>query len=169
MATSPVNNIVRGSNAKSVFASAKAVLTSAVSFNQGDMIALDTTNHRLKAVTATTDAANFLGIAPLTVVSGIVKSPYTTAVDASMAIESMSGPLYSVDASLILKTGDAFNPGDLVYISAVDAQTVTVTAPASPNDLAIGVFADAAVSSAAAGQKALIHVGARYGMSALSL
>ena len=159
--STPINNIVRSVAPKSIFESAKAVVTSAVTFNQGDLIAFDTVNYRLKAVTADTDAPNFLGVARQTIVSGVVKSPYQgTAVDAAAAIDDITGPVYGVVASLILKTGDAFTPGCKVYLTA-DAQTVTVTDPGTHDP--IGVYQGKNVASATAGQKGEILVGSRFG------
>lgn len=166
MATVAINNIVRSVAPKSIFESAKEVVTSAVSFNQGDLIAFDDTNNRLKAVAATADAATILGVARQTIVSGKVVSPYSgTAVDAAQAIEDIAGPVYGVVASLKLKSGDSFAPGDKVYVTVTDAQTVTVTDPGDGNH--IGIYQGAAVT-AASGSKGDILVGARFGMSGLS-
>lgn len=167
MSTLAVNNIVRGENAKSIFESAKAVISSAVTCNQGDLIAFDTSAKILKAVTATSDAANILGVACQTLVSGKVKSPYSgTAVDASQALEDVKGPVYSVVAKLSLLSGDTFHPGDKVYLAATDAQTVTVTDPGDHNH--VGIFQGAQVT-AGSGSTGEVLVGARYGMASLSL
>lgn len=157
------NNIVRSVAPKSLFESAKPVLSSAVDYNQGDLIAFDTSSKILKAVSSTADAGNLLGVARQKVVDGVVQSPYVTAVDASVAIEDMAGPVYGVVASLTLKTGDAFNPGDKVYIVASDPQTVTVTDPGDGKN--VGIFQGSAVASASAGQTGDVLVGARYGLS----
>lgn len=166
MATSPINNIVRGgAQGRSIFMSALPVLTTAVNYNQGDLLAFDTVNHRLKAA-VTGDAANILGVAINTIVSGIPKSPYQgTAVDASEGLSDMGGPLYGVVASLTLDTGSTVNTGDPVYLSNVGAQNVTPTQPGS--DPTIGMWVGPAVSSAAAGTKGDVLVGARYGMTGL--
>lgn len=166
MPTVAINNIVRSVSPKSIFESAKAVITSAVSFNQGDLIAFDDTNNRLKAVAATADAAAILGVARQTIVSGKVVSPYSgTAVDAAQAIEDIAGPVYGVVASLKLKSGDTFAPGDKVYVTVTDAQTVTVTDPGDGNH--VGIYQGAQVT-AGASSKGDILVGARFGMASLS-
>lgn len=168
MATSPINNIVRSIAPKSLIEDAKPVLSSAVSYNQGDLIAFDTSSKLLKAIDATADAEFFLGVATQTVISGKTKSPYTgTAVDASQAIESVKGPVFGVICSLILKTGDAFAHLAPVYLVAANAQTVTSTDPG--DGFSIGLYQGATVSSATAGQKGDVLVGARYGLAGLSI
>jgi hypothetical protein len=162
--TTPINNIIRGgSQAKSVFQSALPVLSSAVSYNQGDLIAFDSSNHVLEQA-ASGMGASFLGVAVNTVVSGVPKSPYSgTEVDSSVGASDMEGPVYGVVASLTLKTGDSFTLGAPVYLTT-DAQTVTVTQPPG-SDPSIGMFVgQIAVTTAAAGAKGDILVGLRYGL-----
>jgi hypothetical protein len=163
------NRIVRQVAPKSIFASAQPVLSSAVSFNQGDLIAFDTTDKILKAVTADTDGANILGVAPVSVSGGKIVSPYQgTAVDAAQAITDMSGPIFGVVAKLKLLAGDAFEPGDKVYLTvAGDAQTVTSTDPG--DHMHVGIYQGVSVGSAAAGQEGEVLVGARYGLDGLSV
>lgn len=157
------NNIVREVNLKSLFESALPVLSTAVTYNQGDYITFDQTNLILAPVTGSGSSANILGIARQTIVNGIAKSPYIgTAVDASQAIEDLAGPAYGVVAFMTLKTGDAFNPGSPVYLTA-DPQTVTSVSAG----VSVGVYQDSAVSSAAAGQQGDILIGARYGLSGI--
>jgi hypothetical protein len=165
MATIAINNIVRSVRPGAVFESAKSVITTAVSYNQGDLICFDDTNNRLKAVALTADAATILGVAIQTIVSGKVVGPYSgTAVDASVALSDLKGPVYGVVASLKLKVGDSFAPGDKVYVTVTDAQTVTVTDPGDANH--IGIYQGAAVT-AAAGSKGDIMVGNRFGGTGL--
>lgn len=160
--TTPINNIVRGgSQSKSMFESALPVLDSSVSYNQGDLIAFDTSGKVLKAVAGSGDSANFLGVAVNTVVNGLPKQAYLgTAVDASVGASDMAGPQYSVVASLYLTSGDAFTSGAPVYLTT-DAQTVTVTQPGSES--AIGIFVGSAVTPAASGTKGDVRIGCVYG------
>lgn len=159
MATTPINNIVRSVSPKSIFESALPVLSSSVSFNQGDLIAFDTTNHILK-VAATGDGANFLGVARNTIVNGLPKSPYQgTAVDASEYPSDIAGPVYGVVAFFTLKTSDTVTPGVKLYLTA-SAQTVTVTQPGS--DAAIGIYQGKGVTSAPAGTLIDVLVTANY-------
>lgn len=159
--TKPINNIIRGgAQGKSLFDSALPVLDSTVSYNQGDLIAFNTSSNILKTA-ATGDGANFLGVAINTVVNGLPKQPYQgTAVDASVGASDMGGPLYSVVASLFLTTGDAYNLGDEVYLTS-DPQTVTSVQPGS--DKSIGVYVgQTTIASAASGTKGDIKLGLRY-------
>ena len=54
------NNIVRQIAPKTIFGSALGVLSTSVTYNQGDLIAFDATNKILKPVTGAGDAANIL-------------------------------------------------------------------------------------------------------------
>jgi hypothetical protein len=143
MATVAQNRIARSVAPQSLFEEAKALISSAVSFNQGDLLFLDATNHLIKAVTADADGATFLGIARITIVSGKLPTPYQgTAVDAAQSAVAVPGPQHGIIAKLKLKSGDAFVPGGLVYACAVDAQTVS-----SAGTNAIGRFQGAAITA----------------------
>jgi len=159
------NNIVRSVNPKSLFESAKPVLSSAVTCNQGDLIAFDTSAKVLK-VAGTADIDTLLGVSRVKLINGVVASPYQgTAVDASVAISDVAGPVYGVVAFFSLKVGDNFNPGDKVYLTS-DPQTVTSTDPGSGKNL--GLFqGPLAVVSAGTGQVGDVLVGARYGLSGI--
>lgn len=159
MATTPINNIVREVALKSIFESALPVLSTAVSYNQGDLLSYDATNNVLKPVTGNGDSTFILGVARQTVLNGVTKSPYTTAVDASQAIEDVAGPAYGVVASLKLASGQNYTPGLPVYLTTTDAQTVTSASGGS----SIGLFQGRAIVSAATGLSGDVLVGARYG------
>ena len=158
------NRIFRSNSPKSLFESAKNVLGSTSTFNQGDLMCFDTTTKVIRAVTATTDAANCLGIADCTAVQGKKKSPYQgTAVDAAQAIEDLKGPVYGVTAKMVLKTGDAFAPGDEVYLAdGQDCQTVSSVDPGDGNY--IGIYLGASLT-AAAGAEGDVAILARYKLS----
>ena len=148
MATVAQNRITRSVNPYSLFESAKALISSAISFNQGDLLYLDTTNHLIKPIALAADSATFLGIARVTISSGKLVSPYQgTAVDAAQAISDIPGPQAGVVAKLKLNSGDSFTSGCDVYPVAGDAQTVTVTGGVGIS--AIGVFQGAAVTAGA--------------------
>ena len=152
------NRIVLDQEQKSLFPDAKAVVTAAVSFNQGDLLVFDDTNNRLKVPAAEAEGSTFLGIALVTVVSGKLKSPYTTDVDASQGVTDIPGPAYAVVAKLIAKTADAFNPGDAVYLDpASGAQYVS-----SAGTKQIGVYQGSVIASATAGQEILVKLGCRH-------
>lgn len=164
--TTAKNRIKLSVSPKSLIDHAKSVLSSAVSFNQGDLIALDTGTNLLKAVTATTDAANILGIAKVTVASGKIASPYQgTAVDASVAISEIPGPEYGSVVSLKLKSGDAFTPMCKVYLAdGQDCQTVSSVDPGDGNS--IGIYQGGSVT-ATSGSEGDILLGSRYGGTSL--
>jgi len=152
------NRIVLDQERKSLFPDGTSVITSAVSFNQGDLLVFDDTNNRLKVPAAEAEGSTFVGIAIVTVVSGKLKSPYVTDVDASAGASGLPGPVYAVVAKLIAKTADAFNPGDPVYLyPAGGAQYVSSTGTKQ-----IGVYQGDVVASATAGQEILVKLGCRH-------
>lgn len=155
-----INRIVRlGGEKKSLFPSALKVVTSAVSFEQGDFLVFDDTNNRLKVPAAEAEGSTFLGIAEVTVVSGKLATPYTgTAVDAANAISDIPGPAYNVVVKAVSKTGDAWAPGDAVYLDpATGTAGVTVS-----GTKAIGTYQGAVIASATAGQQIEVLIGCRH-------
>lgn len=162
-----VNRIVRNGPGKSLFDDCSNVSAS-VSWNQGDLIAYDTSAHKLKVVTAQTDAANFVGIADNTIVSGKLAGPYDglTGNDAASVGPLFCGPKYGVVASMKLNSGDSFVHGQPVYLtSAGDSQTVTITAPTT-ND-PIGIYQGPSLT-AGAGSVGNVLIGSRYPNVAVS-
>lgn len=157
------NRIVLDQERKSLFPDAKSVVTSAVSFNQGDLLVFDDTNNRLKVPALETEGSTFLGIAEVTVVSGKLKSPYVTDVDASAGASDVPGPVYSVVAKVIAKTADAFNPGDYVYLYPTGGAQYVSSAGTKP----IGTYQGDVVASATAGQEILVKLGCRHPGDAL--
>lgn len=150
------NTIVRSVNPKSLFESAQSVIDSTISFAQGDLLYLDTTNHLLKVMTLETQSANFQGVARVTIVNGKIASPYNTDVNASIAISDIPGPQTGVVAKCVLKTGDSLNPGQQVG-SYPTAGTRGVSSTITTN--AIGVYQGPAIASAAAGTEVEIYMG----------
>lgn len=150
-----VNKIVRSINPKSAFEDAKNVIDSTISFNQGDLLFLDTTNHLLKVAAAETDSANFMGVARVTIVNGKLASPYNTDVVASQAIGSIPGPQVGVIFKAVLKTGDSLSPGQLVGLYPT-AGTRGVSSTVTTN--AIGVYQGPAIATAAAGTEVEIYI-----------
>lgn len=157
-ATTPKNRITRlGDEAKSAFESAISVISAAVTFNQGDLLVFDTSAKLLKVPTSETDGSTFLGIAPVTVVSGKIKSPYVTDVDGSTAITDVPGPQYGVIGNMKLRQGDSFTPGCQVYLDPTyDVQTVAVTGTKP-----IGLYQGATVT-AGSGTLGEVLIGCRY-------
>lgn len=161
MTTIAQNNIIRdGGRSKSMFESVLPVLSTSVTYNQGDLIAFDNTNKVIKAVSGSGDSANFLGVARQTIVSGLMPSPVQgTAVDASQAIEDAAGPAFGVVAFFKATASDVWNPGDKAYLTSTDAQTITSVAAGS----AVGIYQGPAIASATAGQPLNILVNAVFG------
>lgn len=153
---SGVNKIVRSVNPSSAFESAIAMISSSVSFNQGDLIVLDASTHLLKAQSAETDSANFMGVSRVTIVSGKVASPYNTDVVASQAISDIPGPQVGVVMKCVLKTGDSLNPGQVVGLyPAAGSRGVSSTVTTN----AIGVYQGALISGSAAGLEIEVYIG----------
>ena len=159
MPTVAKNRIVRQVAPISLFEEAQALVSSAISWNQGDLIYLDTTNNLLKALASDANAATICGIARQTIVSGKPSPVYQgTAVDASTAIEGIAGPQAGVIAKLKLKSGDAFVPGGSVYYGG-DAQTVS-----SSGTNVVGIFQDAAITATSTSEGNVMLVQYRAGL-----
>lgn len=161
--TASTNNadpIIRSITPKSRFENGLAANSTTLTFNQGDFICWDATNHILKLVAATTDAATIVGIAINAVTNGVLNGPYNGLATPG-AISAFAGPVYGVVARRTLKTGDAFHDGDKVYLAdGLDTQTVSVTDPGDHNY--VGIFQGSTVASAAAGQQGGVLIGCRY-------
>lgn len=152
-----VNKITRSVSPKSIFPSALAVISSSVSFNQGDLLVFDDTNNVLKKPAAETEGLTFLGMAQCTIVSGKLAKPYTTDVDASSAITDIPGPVYGVIAKVILKNADVIAPGDLVFLDPANGtRNVSVT-----GTKAIGIYVGAAFTGNGTSEIE-VHLGCRH-------
>lgn len=154
MPTTSRNTIVRQVAPSATIADLTNFVSSACTWNQGDILYFDTGTNLVKAVTADADGATVLGVAVQAVVSGKPKPVYSgTAVDAATAIEALAGPLHGVEIKVKLKNGDVFTPGAAVYATAVDAQTVS-----SAGVNAIGFYVGATVT-AGASTEGVIRIG----------
>ena len=153
------NTIVRSVAPKSIFESAKDVISASVSFNQGDLLVFDDSANVLKVPAAEAEGLTFLGVARCDIVLGKLRTPYSgTAVDAAAAASDIPGPVYGVVAKCVIKTGDSINPGDLVYLDpATGTRGVTVT-----GTKAIGIYQGPAVVTAAAALEIEVLIGARH-------
>lgn len=166
--TSSANRIYVSVDPKSLFERAEDVLSSSVTYNQGDLLAFDTSSKILKVVSTTADADNFLGIANNVVYQGKLVGPYTglTQTNAAEAIGQVLGPVYGVVANMKLLSGDAFTPGCKVYLAWTgDSQTVTSSDPGDGKN--IGIYNGPSVTAGATSQGPCL-IGARYGMGALN-
>jgi hypothetical protein len=163
MPTYPKNRIVQQVAPISLFEDASALISSAVSWNQGDLLYLDTVANLLKPVGSDANAATICGIARQTIISGKLAPVYQgTQVDAAVAIEAVAGPQAGVVAKLKLKSGDAFVPGQAVYYGG-DAQTVSsVGSPTNVN--VVGIYQDAGVTAGATSEGNIMLVQYRAGL-----
>ena len=155
-----VDRISRQDEGKSLFDEAKNAVTSSQTWYQGDLMCFDTSLNVIRAVSATADAATFIGIADNTVLNGQLLGPYTglTPVDGAQVSPGIVGPKYGCWANMKLNVGDVFTVGAKVYLST-DTQTVTVTNPGDGNY--IGIFMDPGLT-AVSGSTGNVLIGARY-------
>lgn len=152
------NTIVRSVAPKSLFESAKSVISAAVSFNQGDLLVFDGAANLLKKPALETEGITFLGVARVSIVNGKLESPYNTDVVSSQALQDIPGPVFGVVAKCVLKTGDTIAPGDDVYLDpATGTRGVTVTGTKS-----IGTYQGIAIAGAAAGTEIEVLIGCRF-------
>jgi len=148
--STPTNNIVRSVAPRSVFPDASSVISSAVSFNQGDFIIFNDTSNLLQVPTTEASCSTFLGVATVSIINGKLITALTGVPDAvtTVGLSNVPGPSYGVVVRCIAKTGDAFAPGDSVFFDpATGTSGVTTT-----GTKAIGIYQGAVISSAAAGQ-----------------
>lgn len=153
------NNLIREVNpGRSLFASLKPVLSTACTWNQGDILKYDPTNDVLKPVTGSGDGGLVVGVAVNSITAGIMPSPYQgTAVDASQAIEDAAGPLFGNVFSMALNTGDSWVPGQKAYLTG-DPQTLT----SAVTGAFVGIYQGPAVTSAASGTYGDFLIGQTY-------
>ena len=164
MATQNKNTITRSVSPASVFESAINQISSACTWNQGDMLYFDTGTNLIKPVAAEADGQYFLGIARQAIVSGVEPQPYTTLTSGAQAIVDIGGPLYGVVAVVSLNSGDSFTPGCAVYCGPSDtnAQTVQVA-----GTYAVGIYQGVAIT-AASSDVGEVYFGHRYPGNVLS-
>lgn len=148
-----LNTIVRNDGMYSLFPSAVNLIDATISFNQGDFLYLDTTNHLIKKPTLEANGGTFLGIALESIVLGKPVKPYVTDVDASAAIVDVAGPALGLVVKAVAKTGDAFVPGQSVYL---DPATGT-RGVATTGTKAIGLYQGKSIT-AVAGQEIEIRL-----------
>lgn len=146
MATVSKNNIYRSVSRNSAFSDISGAVNSSSNINQGDLCWYDISTHLVKITTgAAGDGAAILGVSPVKIVAGVLASPYSTSTDASEKASGIPAPVFGVEATLKLLSGDAFTFGAKVYTNSADAQTVTITA----NGTAIGHYVGSAVTAGA--------------------
>jgi len=153
------NTLARKVGTKALFPDLSAVIDSTISFNQGDLLYFDGTANLVKKLAAEADAATFLGIAPITVVSGHVKDVYPTDVDGSVAVGvNLAGPEFGDVHKVLLKSADAILPGDAVYADPVSGTNFVSVAGTK----IIGIYQGKGLTSATGGTEIEVLIGARF-------
>lgn len=166
-ATSAMRLTRGGSTAKSLFEDGKAATTSSSTWNQGELICMDSSGHYLRRVAATTDADTLVGMSDNVIISGKLAGPYDglTAVDAAQVSPGFVGPKYGATAQVTLNTGDTVTPGAKLYlVDGADTATVSVTDGGGSGHTGsyVGIYLGSGVTSAAAGTQIPMLVGARW-------
>lgn len=154
------NTIKRSVRQGSMAESSKAFLTSTISYNQGDLLVMDTSAHTIRKASTESEMNQFMGIARETVVNGVIPRPYTTDVDASAAIADVAGPIYGITALAQLKASDTLNPGDVVYAYTTQGPRVV----SASGTKVIGIYQGATVTGAPSASPTEVEVlfGHRY-------
>src|SRR4051812_3982271 len=111
------NKVARRVARNTIFADIKDMVGASSTWNQGDLLILDTTNNIVAKAAVQSDGANFLGISPVTVSAGKLPSAYLTDSDAALGIASLPGPEFGDEYFVVLKAGDAVVPGSKLYLA----------------------------------------------------
>lgn len=158
MANLPKNTLARRIAPKTIFPDIQKVVNSSSTWNEGDLLIFNTTTHRIEKPTLETQGSTFVGVSPIQISQGKPPAVYVADVDASAAIPAQMGPEYGNAYRVILKAGDAINPGDSVYLDPTSgAQNVSVT-----GTKAIGTYYGAALTAATGGTVIEVVIGARF-------
>ncbi len=122
------NKIARRVARNTIIADIVNFIGASSTWNQGDLLILDTTNNIVAKAAVQSDGANFLGISPVTLVNGKFPSSYSTDVDASVGFCSVPGPEFGDEYYVTLKAGDAVVPGSKLYLAPLTgANVVSIT------------------------------------------
>jgi hypothetical protein len=157
------NTIVQSVGAKSLFPSTINVIDPTIAtLQQGDLVVFLANKIALPAAEA--DGASMLGVQPVTLLLGKrADAIQGTAVDAAVAISDQPGPQYNVTAKCTAKTGDAFTPGQAVFLSpATSSPDGIKNGVQTAGTKSIGIYQGPAIGAAAAGQQIEVLIGARY-------
>lgn len=164
MSTIAKNRVVRSIAVNAVFEDCSNLVTSSTNWNQGDQLVYDTSAGVVRVIaTESSDSANFLGIAVVTVVNGAIQGAYgTLATGSQVASGGIPGPQYGVEALWYLKSGDTLIPGQKVY--AYPSGSVQTVSASGTN--AIGVYNGPAITGTSTSQ-INVRVGCTYLKGAL--
>lgn len=158
-----VNPIARRVARNTLYADIKALITSSVSFNAGDLLIMNTSSHIVALPASETDGANFIGVAVVTVVSGQVASAISTDVDASVAAGSIPGPEFGDEYKVILSAGLTAHPGDKLYLDPTTGSRNVAVTGTKP----VGIYVGATITAVTGGSEIVAKLGVRYPSDAL--
>lgn len=153
------NKITRSIAPKTIFPDIRGMLAASQTHEYCDFLIFDDSLNQVRKPTTEAECLTFLGLAQADIVLGKLKPVYQgTDVDASVANGGIAGPVYGVEAKVVVKTGDTVAVGDLLYFDpATGARGVTSTAGTKPIAVALE-----AVAGAAAGYEIKAHIGSRF-------
>ncbi len=162
--STPTNRVLVSVAPRTIFNDATNQTDSTVSYNQGDLLVFRLGLVQKAAIEG--DASTFLGIAPVTVISGKLQSPYQgLATTSRESPNGIPGPVCGVIATLILKSGDALAVGAPVYADPSDGPEFVQSATSGTK--IIGVYQGAAITGD--GIKSVdVLLGSRYPADTLS-
>ncbi len=141
------NKVARRVARNTIIADIAAFVGASSTWNQGDLLILDTTNNIVAKAAVQSDGQNFLGISPVTIVNGKLPSIYSTDTDSALGIGSIPGPEFGDEYFVTLKAGDAVVPGSKLYLAPLsNAQTVSVT-----GNKQVGTYIGPAMTAATGG------------------
>jgi hypothetical protein len=152
----PNNNVKYPVRLSSMFERVdQSMITSSTTWNQGDLLVYDATNHRVARASDETANITLLGIARQSIVNGQEVQPVSTL--SQGAIAELAGPQFGGVFTLNLKVGDAFYPGAPVYGDPSDGNNfVSITGTKT-----VGVYQGPAIT-AAAGDTGPVLIGHRF-------
>lgn len=156
-----VNPIARKVATNAVISNIVNAVTPSLSFNEGDLLIWDSSNHVVAKAVAESEGITFIGVAVVTIVNGLLPASYVTSVDASLATPAISGPQFGDEYHVILTAGQTITTGSPVYLDPV---TGTRNVQSSGTKI-VGIYTGAqgaSVTAATGGTVIYCKLGARY-------
>lgn len=152
------NKIARRVATNTIFADIKNLIGASSTWNQGDLLIYDTTLKIVAKAAVQSDGANFLGVSPVTIVSGKIPSAYVTDSDAALGIASIPGPEFGDEYFVNLKAGDSVVPGQALYLAPLTgANYVSVT-----GNKQVGVYIGPALTAVSGGSEIVAKMFAAF-------
>ena len=141
------NKIARRVARNTIIADVQSFIGASTSWNQGDLLILNTTTNTVARAAVQSDGANFLGMAPVTIVNGKLPEIYTTDVDSALGYGSIPGPEFGDEYFVTLKAGDAVVPGTALYLAPLTGyNVVSIT-----GNKQVGIYIGPAMTAATGG------------------